>query len=159
MVGEADGPWYYQQIELGYNYRLTDIQAALGRTQLSRLDAYVAARQGLAARYDELLSGLPLTLPWCHPDAHSAFHLYVVLLTDATIRRAVFERMRTAGIGVNVHYIPVHLQPDYRRLGFDPGDCPAAEDYYAHAITLPLYPTLGEGEQDAVVAALKAALA
>ncbi len=159
MQGEAEGPWYYQQIELGYNYRLTDIQAALGLSQLARLDAYVAARQRLAARCDALLADLPLTLPWRHPEAFSAFHLYVVQLEDADCRRAVFEHMRAAGVGVNVHYIPVHLQPDYRRLGFGPGDCPVAEDYYSRAISLPLYPTLSEAEQDAVVAALRVALA
>jgi len=159
----AVGPWYYEQVELGFNYRLTDLQAALGLSQLARLDTYVAARRRLADRYDALLADLPLTTPWRDPASASAWHLYVVQLNDAALarpgRRAVFEHLRAAGIGVNVHYIPVHLQPDYRRLGFAPGDCPVAEDYYARAITLPLYPTLSDAEQDQVVAALCEALA
>lgn len=153
------GPWYYEQTELGYNYRLTDIQAALGLAQLERLDEYVAARCRLADRYDRLLAGLPLKTPWRDPQAESAWHLYVVRLDAAGQRRTVFDHLRGAGIGVNVHYIPVHLQPDYRRLGFAPGHCPVGEDYYRRAITLPLYPGLTEDEQDQVVAALKEALA
>lgn len=154
-----EGPWYYEQVDLGYNYRLTDIQAALGLSQLTRLDAYVAARRQLADRYDELLAGLPLDPPGRGPDADSAWHLYVVRLHDETCRRAVFEYLREAGIGVNVHYIPVYHQPDYRRLGFLPGYCPTAEAYYAGAITLPLYPTLTLAEQDRVAAMLREALA
>jgi UDP-4-amino-4,6-dideoxy-N-acetyl-beta-L-altrosamine transaminase len=153
------GPWYYEQNELGFNYRLTDLQAALGMAQLERLDEYVAARRRLADRYDRLLSGLPLKTPWRDHQAASAWHLYVVRLDDAERRRAVFEQLRDAGIGVNVHYIPVHLQPDYRRLGFSPGHCPVAEDYYRRAITLPLYPGLTDAAQDRVVAVLQEALA
>jgi dTDP-4-amino-4,6-dideoxygalactose transaminase len=160
---EREGPWYYEQRELGFNYRMTDMQAALGLSQLTRLDEYVAARRRLADRYDTLLAGLPLATPGRDANAESAWHLYVIRLDDAVLakpgRRAVFERLRAAGIGVNVHYIPVHLQPDYRRLGFAPGDFPVAEDYYARAITLPLYPGLSEAEQDRVVAELKGALA
>ena len=155
----AHGPWYYEQTELGFNYRMTDIQAALGLSQFARLDAYVAARRRLADRYDRLLAGLPLRTPSRDPDSDSAWHLYVVRLEDAGRRRAVFEHLRAAGIGVNVHYIPVHLQPDYQSLGFAPGDYPIAEDYYARALTLPLYPTLSEAEQDKVVAALRVVLA
>ncbi len=159
----AEGPWYYEQSELGFNYRMTDIQAALGLSQLARLDDYVAARRRLADRYDHLLAGLPLKTPWRDSQAGSAWHLYVIRLEDAALaspgRRAVFEHLRAAGIGVNVHYIPVHLQPDYRRLGFAPGDFPVAEDYYARAITLPLYPGLSDAEQDRVVAVLREALA
>lgn len=155
----AVGPWFYEQVELGFNYRMTDLQAALGLSQLARLSAYVAARRRLADRYDALLADLPLTTPWRDPVTASAWHLYVVQLNDASRRRAVFEHLRAAGIGVNVHYIPVHLQPDYRRLGFAPGDYPVAEDYYARAITLPLYPGLSDAEQDQVVAALREALA
>lgn len=160
---EREGPWYYSQRELGFNYRMTDMQAALGLSQLARLDEYVAARRRLADRYDALLAGLPLATPGRDANAESAWHLYVIRLDDAVLanpgRRVVFERLRTAGIGVNVHYIPVHLQPDYRRLGFAPGDFPVAEDYYARAITLPLYPGLSDAEQDRVVAELKGALA
>ncbi len=155
----AHGPWYYEQVELGCNYRMTDFQAALGLSQLARLDDYLAARCHLADRYDTLLGGLPLRLPWRDPNADSAWHLYVIRLEDARRRRAVFEHLRAAGIGVNVHYIPVHLQPDYRRFGFASGHCPVAEDYYARAITLPLYPGLSEAEQDHVVAELRKALA
>lgn len=162
-IQAAEGPWYYEQTELGFNYRMTDIQAALGLSQLARLDGYVAARRRLADRYDRLLAGLPLQTPWRDAAAESAWHLYVIRLDDAVLarpgRRAVFERLRAAGIGVNVHYIPVHLQPDYRRLGFAPGDFPAAEDYYARAITLPLHPGLSDADQDRVVAELKEALA
>ncbi len=158
MTHAPDGPWYYQQIELGWNYRMTDIHAALGTSQMDRLETYVARRHEVAARYDRLLSGLPLRTPWRARDCRSAFHLYVVRV-DASVRRAVFEAMRADGIGVNVHYIPVHLQPYYRALGFGPGDFPEAESYYDEAISLPLHPGLTEAEQDAVVASLSAALA
>jgi UDP-4-amino-4,6-dideoxy-N-acetyl-beta-L-altrosamine transaminase len=156
MEGESEGPWYYQQIELGWNFRLTDLQAALGLSQLTRLDEFVARRRALARRYGDLLAGLPLDAPPCDDD--SAWHLYVIRLHDAARRRAVFDGLRAANIGVNVHYIPVHLQPDYRRLGFNPGDFPNAERYYAGAISLPLYPGLGEADQDRVVATLRGLL-
>jgi UDP-4-amino-4,6-dideoxy-N-acetyl-beta-L-altrosamine transaminase len=156
----ADGPWYYQQLELGFNYRLTDIQAALGLSQLGRLDQYVARRRELAARYDRLLAGLPLLLPYQAPDSESAFHLYPVQIdsgrTDKT-RLEVFNHLRAGGIGVNVHYIPVHTQPYYRRLGFKPGDFPEAEKYYAGALSLPLFYGLSEADQDYVAATLKEA--
>jgi UDP-4-amino-4,6-dideoxy-N-acetyl-beta-L-altrosamine transaminase len=155
----CEGPWYYEQIELGFNYRMTDMQAALGLSQMVRLDAFVARRHTLADRYDQLLEGLPLRRPFRAPASYLAFHLYVIVLDNVQHRRAVFETLRAADIGVNVHYIPVHLQPDYRRLGFAPGDCPVAEDYYSRAITLPLYPMLSEADQDQVVAVLREALA
>ncbi|TPQ28527.1 UDP-4-amino-4,6-dideoxy-N-acetyl-beta-L-altrosamine transaminase [Methylomonas koyamae] len=161
MTHQADGPWYYQQIALGYNYRMTDIQAALGLSQLSRLDEFVANRQRLAARYDSLLSALPVEIPWQHPDNYSALHLYPITVPEgvsAYSRLSVFEGLRAAGIGVNVHYIPVHLQPYYRQLGFQPGDFPEAERYYRAAISLPLYATLTEANQDRVVAALRGQL-
>lgn len=158
MEGEAEGPWYYQQTDLGFNYRMTDIQAALGLSQLSRLDAYVSARRRLARRYDQLLAGLPIATPAYSLNANSAFHLYVVRLNAAGQRRQVFERMRAAGIGVNVHYIPIPLQPYYRRLGYKPGDFPDAEACYAGALTLPLFPGLAEADQDYVVAQLRMAL-
>ena len=162
MTREPDGLWYYEQIDLGYNYRMTDLQAALGRSQMSRLDAYVARRHEIAAHYDEHLAELPLTLPWQHPDAYSAYHLYVVRLrTDrvAPSHRSVFERLRGAGTGVNLHYIPVPRHPYYAAMGFRTEDFPEAERYYSTAISLPMYPTLS-GEQHArVVAALRDAVA
>ena len=159
MESETEGPWYYQQIELGYNFRITDMQAALGHAQLQRLDDYVVRRHAIAARYDTALTDLPLTTPHQHPDSRSALHLYPIRLHDASRRREVFEGLRAAGIGVNVHYIPVHTQPHYRRLGFRPGDFPEAERYYAGAISLPMFPTLTVGQQDEVIAALKGVLA
>lgn len=159
MEGESEGPWYYQMVELGWNYRMTDIQASLGISQLVRLDAYVARREELAARYDRLIANSGVTLPWRDPDCASAWHLYVIGWNEAASgvsRAAAFDRLRAAGIGVNVHYIPVHLQPYFRRLGFGPGQFPAAEAYYAGAITLPLYATMTEAQQDRVVEELRA---
>lgn len=161
MRGETDGPWCYQQIELGFNYRMTDIQAALGNSQIQRLDDYVNRRHSLAKRYDEHLARLPLVLPFQTSDAYSAFHLYVAQIVSESTginRRTLFERLRKSGIGVNVHYIPVHTQPYYRDLGFAHGDFPQAEHYYANAISLPLFPTMSEGQQNSVINALEAAL-
>lgn len=161
MNREAEGPWYYEQIDLGYNYRMTDIQAALGLSQLQRLDGFVARRQELAHRYDSLLAGLPVKIPWQHPDSFSAWHLYVIRLELEEIiprRREVFEYMREQGIGVNVHYIPVHTQPDYEAVGFQTGQYPEAEQYYQEAMTLPLYPTMSNDDQDQVVRTLQGAL-
>jgi len=161
MTHEPDGPWYYQQIELGYNYRMTDMQAALGVTQLSRLDQYVARRHELAARYDDLLADLPVTCPWQHPDSYSGLHLYVIRLQLDRIEkthREVFESLRAQGIGVNLHYIPVHTQPYYQQMGFKVGDYPEAERYYTEAISLPMFQTLAEAQQDEVAAALRIAI-
>jgi UDP-4-amino-4,6-dideoxy-N-acetyl-beta-L-altrosamine transaminase len=161
MDDASHGPWYYEQIDLGFNYRMTDLQAALGLSQLRRIDEFVRRRHELAARYGGLLQGLPVVLPQQHPDAYSAFHLYSIRLQLGAIkhtRREVFEAMRAAGIGVNVHYIPVHAQPHYRRLGFRDGDFPEAERHYRETITLPLYVGLNETDQDRVVAALRDAL-
>lgn len=161
MTHEPDGLWYYQQVELGFNYRMTELQAALGLSQLKRLDAYVARRHELAQGYAALLQGLPVSLPRQHADAHSALHLFVVRLQLDKItctQREVFERMRRDGIGVNLHYIPIHTQPWYARMGFHPSDFPLALTYYREAITLPLYPNLTKGEQQSVTVALSRAI-
>ncbi len=137
---------------------MTELQAALGTTQIKRLNNYVARRHELAGRYNKLLQNLPITTPWQHPDSYSGFHLYVIRLnTDALniSQKSCFEKLRESGIGVNLHYIPVHLQPYYSQLGFKHGDFPKAEHYYTQAISLPLYPNLSETNQDRVVAALK----
>ena len=162
MEAPPDGPWDYEQIELGFNYRITDIQEALGVSQVKRLDVFVARRQELAGRYNTMLKDLPLVIPACDAHADSAFHLYVIRLQLDDIKkshRQVFEELRARGIGVNVHYIPVHTQPYYRRLGFKQGDFPMAEQYYREAISLPLFYALTENEQDQVVRALREVLA
>ncbi|SLN57669.1 UDP-4-amino-4, 6-dideoxy-N-acetyl-beta-L-altrosamine transaminase [Pseudoruegeria aquimaris] len=158
MEGESEGGWYYQQVELGLNYRMTELQAALGVTQMTRLAEYVDRRNALAERYDAALGNLPLKRPGRLAQARSSFHLYVIRV-EAARRRAVFDALRAEGIGVNVHYIPVHTQPYYRRLGFAPGQFPQAEGYYAQAISIPLYHGLTEAAQDQVVAAVEKALA
>ena len=159
MTHAPDGPWYYQQLELGWNYRMTEMQAALGLSQMERLDAFIARRRALAGAYDMALAALPLRRPGRQAGAESSWHLYVIRLDDAARHRAVFEALRVGGIGVNLHYIPVHLQPYYRALGHGPGDFPAAEDYYARAISIPLHAGLTDAEQRQVVAALRKALA
>lgn len=162
MTGASEGGWYYEQIALGYNYRLTDIQAALGSSQLQRIEEMWAARDERARRYDRDLADLPLLRPARLDDRRSAHHLYPVEIDPArspVTRRALYDALQAAGIGTNVHYIPIHLQPDYRRLGFAPGMFPAAEAYYARALSLPLYPALSGAEQDRVVNVLGDALA
>ena len=153
--------WYYEQQVLGFNYRITDIQAALGVSQLERLDQYLERRNELARRYDQKLGGLGVQLPIVLPGNRSAFHLYPIRVRDggARSRRAVYDAMRAQGIGVNLHYLPTHLQPYYRDLGFAPGSFPESEAYARDAITLPLYPTMTDAQQDQVVAALRSALA
>jgi len=157
MTHEPDGPWYYQQLELGYNYRMTDIQAALGLSQMDRLDDYVAKRRNLAAQYDTGLRDLPLSTIQQHPNGSSAFHLYPVrvLPNGEKTRRVIFDLLRDEGIGVNIHYIPVHFQHYYKNIGFKEGDFPEAERYYSEAISLPLFPTLKNEEQTKVVELLK----
>jgi UDP-4-amino-4,6-dideoxy-N-acetyl-beta-L-altrosamine transaminase len=157
MTHAPDGPWYYQQIALGYNYRMTELQAALGLSQMNRLADMVARRAELAARYDRLLADLPLILPAQAADTASSWHLYVIQV-DPARHRAIFEALRKAGIGVNLHYIPVHTQPYYQAMGFAPGMFPASEAYYAGAISIPLYFDLTEEAQDQVVQALRAVL-
>jgi UDP-4-amino-4,6-dideoxy-N-acetyl-beta-L-altrosamine transaminase len=160
--GAEQAAWYYEQQLLGYNYRLTDVQAALGSSQLARLANYVARRNDLAARYDSGLRGLPLRLPTVLPGNCSAFHLYVVRLDlDATDKthREVFDALRAEGIGVNLHYLPVHLQPYYRERGFAEGQFPEAEAYAREAMTLPLYPAMQDAAQDHVIDTLQQLLA
>lgn len=160
LTHEPDGPWYYQQIELGYNYRMTDLHAALGLSQMDRLDAFVSRRHELSDRYDELLAPLPVEIPFQHPSTYSALHLYIVRVRSAAANphAKVFEALRASGVGANLHYIPVYRQPYYEGLGFRKGYCVEAEKYYAEAITLPLYAALTESQQDHVVRAVQMAL-
>lgn len=161
MTHESDGPWYYQQIDLGFNYRMTELQAALGVSQMERLDQYIARRHQLAARYNDLLAALPVTVPWQHPDSYSGLHLYVIRLQLDKIsksHRQVFESLREQGIGVNLHYIPVHTQPYYAQMGFKPEDFPVAQDYYREAISIPMFQTMSDEQQDQVVAAINQAV-
>ncbi len=154
MTHIPDGPWYYQQIDLGYNYRMTDIQAALGLCQMRRLDEFVAKRHLIAQRYDELLKDLWVKKPRQHQDSYSAMHLYIVRLKLDKLKfrhRDIFERLRNSGILVNLHYIPIYRQPYYEKMGFDINDFPEAEAYYREAISLPIYPTLSDAEQDEVI--------
>ena len=158
MIGESEGPWYYQQLELGYNYRITDIQAALGLSQIVRLEEFVERRRAIASRYDALLKQLSVDLPGRLPEANSSWHLYVLRLQDAARHLTVFQSLRSDEIGVNLHYIPIHLQPYYQQRGFCRGDYPVSEDYYSRAISLPIYPDLDEASQLKVVAALEKAI-
>lgn len=161
MTQQPDGPWYYQQVDLGFNYRMTELQAALGASQMQRLDQFVARRHELFQRYNELLADLPIILPWQHPDSYSGMHLYVIRLRLDRIAKShkqVFEELREQGVGVNLHYIPVHTQPYYRQMGFKAGDFPNAERYYAEAISLPMFQGLDEAQQDQVISALKKVL-
>lgn len=161
MTHESDGPWYYQQIDLGFNYRMTELQAALGVSQMERLDQYIARRHQLAERYDDLLASLPVTTPWQHADSYSGLHLYVIRLQlekIAKTHRQVFESLREQGIGVNLHYIPVHTQPYYADMGFKPEDFPGAQNYYREAISIPMFQTMSNEQQDQVVAAIVRAL-
>jgi UDP-4-amino-4,6-dideoxy-N-acetyl-beta-L-altrosamine transaminase len=161
MTQPIDGPWYYQQVELGYNYRMTDIQAALGVSQMTRLNDYVTRRHEIANRYAELLADLPLTLPWQHPDGYSAYHLYVVRLKldqIKTTHRQVFESLRAKDIMVNLHYIPVHTQPYYQNMGFKLGDFPDAEQYYREAISIPMHVNLTEADLQYVATILREAM-
>jgi UDP-4-amino-4,6-dideoxy-N-acetyl-beta-L-altrosamine transaminase len=161
MTQPIDGPWYYQQVELGYNYRMTDIQAALGVSQMTRLNDYVTRRHEIANRYAELLADLPLTLPWQHPDGYSAYHLYVVRLKldqIKTTHRQVFESLRAKDIMVNLHYIPVHTQPYYQNMGFKLGDFPESEQYYREAISIPMHVNLTDTELQFVADSLREAM-
>jgi len=138
MTKESEGDWYYQQVTLGFNYRMTELQAALGVSQVQRLDEFVARRHVLQERYDSLLSGLPIIRPYQDKCSYSALHLYPIQIDDKS-RKYVFNELRNAGIGVNVLYIPIHTQPYYKNLGFKEGDFPNSEAYYSQTISLPLY--------------------
>ena len=162
MTHESDGPWYYQQVDLGFNYRMTDMQAALGYSQLQKLDKFVARRRELVARYDELLKDLPLRTPFVMEGANPSWHLYVVRIDFSKVKKSkkqIFAEMKEKGITLNLHYIPVHTQPYYEQLGHKPEECPVSLDYYKEAMTLPLYYSLTNEQQDEVVKALKEVLA
>jgi UDP-4-amino-4,6-dideoxy-N-acetyl-beta-L-altrosamine transaminase len=162
MEGESHGGWYYQQVELGYNYRMTELQAALGVTQMQRLERFVSARHKLAKRYNELLKDLPVTVPYQLENTYSGLHLYVIRLqldNIALSHREVFESLRESGVGVNLHYIPVHTQPYYQHMGFKQGDFPESERYYQEAISLPMFHGMSLEQQDTVVKVLSDILA
>jgi UDP-4-amino-4,6-dideoxy-N-acetyl-beta-L-altrosamine transaminase len=161
MTQMVDGPWYYQQIELGFNYRMTDLQAALGVSQIQRLDQYVARRHEIANQYNQLLQGLPIKLPFQHSDSYSAFHLYVIQLNleiTNTNHLAVFESLRARGIGVNLHYMPIYRHPFYQKFGYDEKAFSSAEKYYSCAISLPMYPGLKKEDQNFISLALREVL-
>ena len=153
-----DEIWNYQQIDLGFNYRMTDLQAALGSSQMNRLDEFVGKRHDIAIRYDKALSNLPLKTPWQHPDCYSSFHLYPIRLNLNEIRktqRQIYDELRLAGIGVNLHYIPVYRQPYYEALGFNAGYCSEAEKYFREVISIPIYFGLTNEQQDKVIVSLE----
>ena len=161
MTKESDGDWYYQQVALGFNYRMTDIQAAPGASQMDRLDEFVARRRFLAARYNELLRDLPLRTPFVLKEAQPSWHLYIVRIDFDRVHKTkqqIFAEMRDKGIALNLHYIPVHTQPYYEALGFHAEDCPAAVEYYREALTLPLYPSMTDAEQEMAARALREVL-
>lgn len=157
MKETPHGDWYYQQIKLGFNYRMTEIQAALGVSQMKRVDQFVSDRHRLARRYNEELTGLPVVLPYQAPFAYSGLHLFVIRLRTNQIKlthKEVFDTLRRKGIGVNIHYIPVHIQPFYQAIGFRYGDFPEAENYYREAISLPMFHGMSGDQQDIVIRSL-----
>ncbi|HAS8151502.1 TPA: UDP-4-amino-4,6-dideoxy-N-acetyl-beta-L-altrosamine transaminase [Vibrio vulnificus] len=161
MEGESHGGWYYQQIDLGFNYRMTELQAALGVSQMQRLDDFVAARHHLANRYNRLLQSLPVVLPYQLENTYSGLHLYAIRLRLDKLsltHKEVFDALRGKGIGVNLHYIPVHTQPYYEKMGFREGDFPESERYYREAISLPMFHTMSTDQQDEVVRVLSEVL-
>jgi UDP-4-amino-4,6-dideoxy-N-acetyl-beta-L-altrosamine transaminase len=158
MTKQADGDWYYQQIELGYNYRMTDIQAALGVSQLKKINNNISRRHEIADRYNKFLSDFPLTLPYQSADGYSAFHLYIIRLKNRNKHKQIFDTLRDKGIGVNLHYIPLYRQPYYQFKDSDYNNFPESESYYSEAITIPLYPTMSNQDQDVVIQAIKESL-
>jgi UDP-4-amino-4,6-dideoxy-N-acetyl-beta-L-altrosamine transaminase len=161
MTKPAEGAWYYQQVDLGFNYRMTELQAALGSSQMSRLDEFVAKRHALQVRYHELLADLPVVMPYQYPDSYSALHLYPIQIELEKVNQThsqIFDALRAHGIGVNLHYIPVHTQPYYQKMGFKQGDFPNAEYYYSRAISIPMFHGLTFDMQDQVVDALRKVL-
>ena len=154
--------WNYQQLSLGFNYRMTDIHAALGLSQIRKLDEFVQSRRDIARRYDDMFDGMQVVRPWQHPACGSSWHLYIVRIdfrASKSVQQRVFEGMHSAGILANLHYIPVYLQPYFERMGFSRGYCPEAEEYFSEAMSLPIYPALTPDEQFKVVSTLKSALA
>lgn len=153
--------WNYQQIDLGFNYRMTELQAALGLSQIQRVDSFVEKRHHIAQRYDNEFGGLPIETPWQHPDNYSAYHLYPIRIKQgksATTQRQVYDALQAAAINCNLHYIPVYRQPYYEAMGFSMGYCPEAEQYYKEVLSIPMYPTLTDAEQVHVVTTLAKAL-
>jgi UDP-4-amino-4,6-dideoxy-N-acetyl-beta-L-altrosamine transaminase len=161
MTRPSEGDWYYQQINLGFNYRMTDLQAALGVSQMLRLDEFVTQRHTLQERYDLLLSSLPIVRPYQNQDGYSALHLYPIQIELGSVgksRQKIFDELRRSNIGINVHYIPIHTQPYYQQLGFQEGDFPNSEAYYERSISIPLFHAMTPEQQDEVCGALKKAL-
>tara|TARA_B100000963_G_C22575017_1_gene647975 strand:+ start:235 stop:1398 length:1164 start_codon:yes stop_codon:yes gene_type:complete len=161
MEGDSHGPWYYQQIDLGFNYRMTDIHAALGITQLKRIEDFISLRHKVATNYDKMLKDMPINLPYQLDNTKSSLHLYVIRLKLEKIQithKQFFEGMRSKGIGVNLHYIPVHLHPYYKKLGFRLGDFPEAEKYYSEAVSIPIFPNLSSEDQNKVVETISSLL-
>lgn len=155
MTHGSEGGWYYQQIELGYNYRMTEMQAALGISQLSKIDTFINRRHYLAERYNQLLNPSDIIVPYQDINNRSAYHLYPILVKDKNRREDLFNYLRNKDVGVNVHYIPVHLQPYYKNLGYKSGDYPIAEEYYSKVISIPMFASMSEEEQDYVIDRIK----
>jgi UDP-4-amino-4,6-dideoxy-N-acetyl-beta-L-altrosamine transaminase len=161
QIRPAEEIWNYQQIGLGFNYRMTDLHAALGLSQMLRLDEFVSKRHAVAKRYDQMLCALPMVIPWQHTDSYSSYHLYVIRLKldeSKKTQRQLYTELMAAGIGVNLHYIPVYRQPYYEQMGFKVGYCPQAERYYSEVISIPMFPGITSEQQDFVIQTLRGAL-
>tara|TARA_B110000008_G_scaffold279229_1_gene325474 strand:- start:1244 stop:2401 length:1158 start_codon:yes stop_codon:yes gene_type:complete len=161
MSGDSDGDWYYQQVDLGFNYRMTELQAALGSSQLNRVERFISNRKKIKDRYDLLLNDLPIVKPYQNQNCYSSFHLYPIQIDSKFVtksRKKIFDALRSRGIGVNVHYIPIHMQPYYSMLGFKAGDFPNAEAFYEKAISIPIFQSMTLVQQDEVISSIKAVL-